>query len=81
MANDIKMTLNYLGHSMADNREELEVFVRIDRETMFEIKYLLGFAAEKHDNYCHVSDAVHLRDSLEECWRQANEDFENEIED
>lgn len=81
MANDTMMKFQYTGVQMADEERDMKVIVSIDQVTYHELKYLLSFAAEKHEYYSHIEDAVHMRDSLIECWQTAREQNENNEDD
>lgn len=77
MANDTMMKFHYTGVQFAEDVENMQLIVNIDYNTYYELKYLLSFAAEKHEYYSHIEDAVHLRDSLTKCWQTAVEQNEN----
>lgn len=59
--------------------EDIELFVSINRDTYHSLRYLLSFAAEKHEYFAQIEDAVHLRDTLTDAWNTAME--ESELED
>ena len=81
MANDKMMKFQYTGVQMADKESDMKVIVSIDQITYLELKYLLSFAAEEHKNFSHIEDAIHMRDSLIECWQTAIEQNEEDHND
>lgn len=78
MANNKTMKFHYTGIQFAEDVQDMQVIVNIDYDTYYELKYLLSFAAEQHEYYSHIKDAVHLRDSLIECWQTAVDENEQE---
>lgn len=74
--NPIRMA--YVGYQRNSN-EDIELFVSINRDTYHSLRYLLSFAAEKHEYFAQIEDAVHLRDTLNDAWNTAQE--ESELDD
>lgn len=76
MRKEQERELKYVGVQSAENVEDVEVIVSINQDTYHELRYLLAFAAEQHETYCHIEDAVHLRDTLISSMKTALEECE-----
>lgn len=78
MKKDNKVRMAYAGYQWKAP-DDLECIVSINRDTYHSLRYLLSFAAEKHEYFAQIEDAIHLHDSLTEAWNTAEE--ESEISD
>ena len=78
MKKDNKVRMAYVGYQK-NEQDEVNLFVSINRDTYLSLRYLLSFAAEHHEYFSQIKDAVHLHDTLTDAWNKAQE--EADIED
>lgn len=72
MKKDNKVRMAYVGYQK-NEENEVDLFVSINRDIYLSLRYLLSFAAEKHEYFSQISDAVHLHDTLTDAWNKAKE--------
>lgn len=76
MANDKRLKVNFTGVSCKENGE-YDMIIRIDAKAYHSLIYHLAHSAEQHEYFSQIEDAINLRQSLQDAWDMAREQYEN----
>lgn len=82
MAND-KLKVQFTGIVAREN-DGYDMIITISSDVYHSLRYHLANSAEHHEYFNQIEDAVNIRQSLDDAWRQARDErdrFEEEEEE